>query len=44
MAYVCACYFMNYLDRQAFANAYVRQDMNFELNGDEVMRGGEVWM
>jgi ACS family pantothenate transporter-like MFS transporter len=23
MAYVCACYFMNYLDRQAFANAYV---------------------
>ncbi|KAI1669717.1 MFS general substrate transporter [Pyrenophora tritici-repentis] len=36
MVYCCACYFFNYLDRQAFANAYVaglREDL--KLKGNE---------
>lgn len=35
MAFCCACYFFNYLDRQAFANAYVaglREDINLKGN------------
>ncbi|CAN9195121.1 unnamed protein product [Alternaria alternata] len=35
MVYCCACYFFNYLDRQAFANAYVaglREDVNLQGN------------
>ncbi|KAH3912892.1 hypothetical protein HBH56_108850 [Parastagonospora nodorum] len=35
MAFVCACYFMNYLDRQAFANAYVaglKESLNLKGN------------
>ncbi|KAH9865814.1 hypothetical protein J1614_009401 [Plenodomus biglobosus] len=35
MAYCCACYFFNYLDRQAFANAYVaglREDIGLKGN------------
>ncbi|OAL05285.1 MFS general substrate transporter [Phaeosphaeriaceae sp. SRC1lsM3a] len=36
MAYCCACYFFNYLDRQAFANAYVAG-----LKEDLSLRGNE---
>ncbi|EMD88042.1 hypothetical protein COCHEDRAFT_1197130 [Bipolaris maydis C5] len=35
MVYCCACYFFNYLDRQAFANAYVaglREDLGLKKN------------
>ncbi|KAF2728268.1 MFS general substrate transporter [Polyplosphaeria fusca] len=35
MAYCCACAFFNYLDKQAFANAYVaglREDLNLKGN------------
>ncbi|EMD64936.1 hypothetical protein COCSADRAFT_141294 [Bipolaris sorokiniana ND90Pr] len=35
MVYCCACYFFNYLDRQAFANAYVaglREDLSLKKN------------
>jgi ACS family pantothenate transporter-like MFS transporter len=35
MTYCCASYFFNYLDRQAFANAYVaglREDLNLKGN------------
>ncbi|KAH7072186.1 pantothenate transporter liz1 [Paraphoma chrysanthemicola] len=35
MAYCCACYFFNYLDRQAFPNAYVaglKEDLNLNRN------------
>lgn len=35
MAFCCACYFFNYLDRQAFANAYVaglKEDLNLKGN------------
>ncbi|KAL6163563.1 hypothetical protein ACJQWK_10101 [Exserohilum turcicum] len=35
MVYCCACYFFNYLDRQAFANAYVaglKEDIGLKKN------------
>ncbi|ENI02375.1 hypothetical protein COCC4DRAFT_63840 [Bipolaris maydis ATCC 48331] len=35
IVYCCACYFFNYLDRQAFANAYVaglREDLGLKKN------------
>jgi len=35
MTYCCACYFFNYLDRQAFANAYVaglKEDLHLKGN------------